>query len=93
MGINAALDSVGESILQWADPENQFRGYTQVCIYEKEHLYLLNSDLSNMKEKFVFLNTVFKDLISVCRFYNSTHACCHFFFFFFLSPTTFSIVS
>lgn len=24
------LDSVGESILQWADPERNFRGYTEV---------------------------------------------------------------
>ena len=39
MGINAALDSVGESILQWADPENQFRGYTQVCILIKKNMF------------------------------------------------------
>lgn len=24
------LDSVGESILAWADPENKFRGFTEV---------------------------------------------------------------
>jgi hypothetical protein len=24
------LDSVGESILVWADPENKFRGHTEV---------------------------------------------------------------
>jgi len=24
------LESVGESILDWADPEKQFRGYTEV---------------------------------------------------------------
>jgi hypothetical protein len=24
------LDQIGESILQWADPDNQFRGYTEV---------------------------------------------------------------
>jgi hypothetical protein len=26
----ATLDSIGESILVWADPENKFRGYTEV---------------------------------------------------------------
>jgi hypothetical protein len=26
----ATLESVGESILNWADPENQFRGHTNV---------------------------------------------------------------
>jgi hypothetical protein len=26
------LDQLGESILQWADPEHQFRGHTNVCI-------------------------------------------------------------
>jgi len=25
------MDSIGESILNWADPDNQFRGYTEVC--------------------------------------------------------------
>lgn len=27
---NAKLDAVGESILNWADPESEFRGYTEV---------------------------------------------------------------
>jgi hypothetical protein len=26
----ATLDGVGESILKWADPDTQFRGYTDV---------------------------------------------------------------
>jgi len=30
------LDSIGESILQWADPDNQFRGYTEVGRAEEE---------------------------------------------------------
>jgi hypothetical protein len=31
MGYTEVLDSVGESILQWADPETKYRGYTEVC--------------------------------------------------------------
>jgi len=26
------LDSIGESILTWADPESDFRGYTEVRV-------------------------------------------------------------
>jgi hypothetical protein len=27
-----AMDAVGEAILKWADPENKYRGYTEVSI-------------------------------------------------------------
>ena len=29
------LDSAGESILSWADPERNFRGYTEVRLTEQ----------------------------------------------------------
>ena len=28
----ATLDKVGEAILAWADPENKYRGYTEVWL-------------------------------------------------------------
>lgn len=28
-----AMDAVGEAILEWADPENKYRGYTEVSTY------------------------------------------------------------
>ena len=30
MALYEQVDALGEAILQWADPENQFRGYTEV---------------------------------------------------------------
>ena len=35
---SGSLDSVGESILQWADPEIKFRGYTEVCVNANDQL-------------------------------------------------------
>ena len=30
MALYEKVDALGEAILQWADPENQYRGYTEV---------------------------------------------------------------
>lgn len=30
MALYEQVDALGEAILEWADPENQFRGYTEV---------------------------------------------------------------
>ena len=31
MALYEQVDALGEAILSWADPEDQYRGYTEVC--------------------------------------------------------------
>ena len=43
----ATLNNAGESILQWADPENKFRGFTEVRdegknIFCKDEIIVIN---------------------------------------------------
>jgi len=47
MGYVSALNSIGESIVSWADPDGAFGGYTEVSRRLAVSTFMVNSNASN----------------------------------------------
>lgn len=75
MALYEQVDALGEAILKWADPEDQYRGYTEVRLLLVTSSSKVAQDTSGM-ELFLFRHGSRKDWPDTLCVFSLLTLCC-----------------